>query len=111
MQTFTRRYRYWFPLSALAIVALLFWGCKKSDSGGGNNNANATSQICNQVKGTEAVYWDLMNGIPRTDIPGGLPTISTVGGTYSHPSYPLLTFIYPPGYTPQTDPSQGYIGV
>src|ERR1043166_5719569 len=110
MQTFNYPGRYCFLLFALAVITGLFEGCKKN-SDNGNNPANLTSQICNQVTGTEAVYWDLMNGIPRTDIPGGLPTISSVGGTYSHPSYPLLTFIYPPGYVPQTDPNQGYIGV
>src|ERR1043165_8183184 len=109
MQTFICTWRNSFLLALFAISSTFFEGCKKS--GDNNNPANLTSQICAQVTGTEAVYWDLMNGIPRTDIPGGLPTISSVGGTYSHPSYPLLTFIYPPGYVPQTDPNQGYIGV
>ena len=90
---------------------LLLWGCKKSSNNGSKNAANATSHICGNVTGIEAIYWDLMNGVPRTDIPGGVPKIATIGGTYSHPSFPLLSFIYPPGYTPQTDPTSGAVGV
>jgi len=93
-------------LLTLTLCSTLFCGCKKSY----NPATDATSQICSQVKGTEAVYWDLMNGIARTDIPGGLPTISTAGGTYSNPSFALLTFIYPAGYTPYTDNNPGWIG-
>ncbi|UAY53460.1 hypothetical protein [Ferruginibacter albus] len=82
------------------------YSCSKSDA-----SDNATSQICSNVKGTEAIYWDLMNGIPRTDIPGGLPTLKSHGGTYIHPTVPLLTFMYPAGYTPNTDNTSGAVGV
>src|ERR1700761_8042182 len=84
-------------------LGLLFFQCKKGSNEKNNNNAiDATSHICGQVTGVEAIYWDLMNGIPRTDLPNGLPTVTNPGGTYIHPSFPLLTFIYPSGYTPQT---------
>jgi hypothetical protein len=91
---------------------LLFFQCKKGSNEKNNNNAiDATSHICGQVTGVEAIYWDLMNGIPRTDLPNGVPTVTNPGGTYIHPSFPLLTFIYPSGYTPQTDPTSGAVGV
>jgi len=94
----------------LLVPVILLCECKK----GGNDNANkinkATSHICNEVTGVEAIYWDLMNGVPRTDL-GTVPTISSIGGTYSHPTYAPLTFIYPPGYTPQTDGTSGAVGV
>lgn len=96
--------------AALTICTLVYWGCKKNGTGPNKNTTNATSHICNEVTGVEAIYWDLMNGIPRTDL-GSVPTISSVGGTYIHPTYPPLTFIYPPGYTPQTDPTSGAVGV
>ncbi|HTH83098.1 MAG TPA: hypothetical protein VL490_09195 [Mucilaginibacter sp.] len=98
-----------FVLFVLATCALLFYACKKG--GSNSNGANLTSKICNDITGAEAVYWDLMNGIPRTDIPGGLPTIKAMGGVYSHPSFPLLSFTYPTGYTPHTDATAGAVGV
>lgn len=83
--------------------------CKKNNAN--NNVQNIKSQICDQVTGMEAVYWDIMNGVPRGDIPGGIPTIKTLGGTYSNPNHPLLGFPYPAGYQPFTDNTQGAIGV
>ncbi len=93
------------------VCGLLIWGCKKKSSAPAADPVKtATSKQCAQVTGVEAIYWDLMNGIPRTDL-GKVPTVASVGGSYTHPSYPLLTFIYPTGYTPTTDPNSGYIGV
>ena len=110
MKTSTSFHKINIFLLLLTVCGLLFYGCKKNGTTT-NPATDATSKICNQVKGTEAIYWDLMNGIPRTDIPGGLPTIATVGGSYSNTSFPLLSFIYPPGYTATTDPNSGWIGV
>lgn len=73
--------------------------------------ANLQSEICANVTGIEALFWDIMNGVPRGDIPGGVPTINNPGGTYSHPGVPLLGFQYPAGYTPQTDTTPNAIGV
>lgn len=99
-----------FFLTILSVCGQLFYGCKKSGNDA-KDNTNATSHICGQVKGVEAIYWDLMNGVPRTDLPGGLPTIANIGGSYSNPAFPLLSFIYPTGYTPQTDGTSGAVGV
>jgi len=110
MKTLTNFHKITFFMFALATSGLFIYGCKKS-GGVDKRIANATSHICNQVTGVEAIYWDLMNGVPRTDIPGGLPTLSSIGGTYSNPSFPLLSFTYPPGYTPQTDATSGAVGV
>ncbi|MEM7106132.1 MAG: hypothetical protein AAF502_23570 [Bacteroidota bacterium] len=63
---------------------------------------NATSQICPNVVGAEAVWWDITNGIPRGDLPGGTPVINNPGGTYFHPEFPALGFVYPAGYIPTT---------
>ncbi|MBS1504416.1 MAG: hypothetical protein JST32_20305 [Bacteroidetes bacterium] len=100
-----------FILTCMAL-GLLFFRCKKGANTNRNNNVNnATSHICGQVTGVEAIYWDLMNGIPRTDLPNGVPTVTNPGGTYIHPTFPLLTFIYPSGYTPETDQTSGAVGV
>ena len=100
-----------FTLLIPAVCALAFYACKKGSNTNTGNGANLTSKICSDINGVEAVYWDLMNGIPRTDIPGGLPTVKSIGGTYTHPSFPLLSFTYPTGYTPHTDATAGAVGV
>lgn len=74
---------------------------------------NATSQLCSDILGPEAIYWDVRNGIPRGDLPGGVPTIKNPGGQFSHPGFPLLGFMYPAGWNPETltDPSGTTVGV
>lgn len=112
MKTFKSLRRSGFFLVAVTLCILPLSECKKNNNNNNVNEAkNATSHICNDVTGVTAIYWDLLNGIPRTDIPGGVPTVKSIGGTYIHPSFPLLTFIYPAGYTPQTDPNSGFVGV
>lgn len=83
-------------------------GCSDNST---NAIDNLDSELCEDVRGIEALFWDIMNGVLRGDIPGGVPTISNPGGTYSHPGFPLLGFQYPAGYTPQTDPNPNAIGV
>ena len=97
-------------LSITLFFLLLFivTGCSDNST---NSTANLQSEICGNVRGGEAVFWDIMNGVPRGDIPGGVPTIKNPGGTYIHPTIPLLGFQYPAGYTPQTDFTQNAIGV
>ena len=70
-----------------------------------------TPSTCPGLPGVEGLFWDIMNGVPRGDIPGGVPTIANPGGTYRHPAVPLLGFQYPAGYTPSTDRTPNAIGV
>ncbi|MFQ5631462.1 MAG: hypothetical protein ACE5I1_22050 [bacterium] len=76
---------------------------------GGNNELTApeqlqaaTSQICQNISGAPAIFWDMSNGIIRADLPGGVPTVKNIGGTFFHEAYPPLSFIYPTGWTPET---------
>lgn len=64
--------------------------------------ASATSNLCPNVTGTEAILWDLYNGFIRTDVSVLPPPIPIGGGSYTHPAFPLLGFIYPGGWTPTT---------
>ncbi|MFW2389169.1 MAG: hypothetical protein ACN4G0_12580 [Polyangiales bacterium] len=80
------------------LVALASCG----DNGNGPAAANATSDLCPNVRGTEAILWDLYNGIPRTDTSVLPPPVPVDGGVYSHPALPLLGFVYPGGWTPTT---------
>ena len=85
-----------------AGVVLLSWTLVACGDSGAQSAANATSTICPDVRGAEAILWDLYNGIPRVDTSVLPPDIPPVGGSYSHPAFPLLGFIYPPGWAPQT---------
>lgn len=93
----------------LIILLVLFAGnCSNNST---SSISNVPSNICAEISGIEGLYWDIMNGISRGDIPGGVPTINNPGGTYIHPQIPLLGFQYPAGYTPQTDTTPNAIGV
>lgn len=92
----------------LLFCSVITMSCSDNST---NATANLQSEICENVTGVEALFWDIMNGIPRGDIPGGVPVIRNPGGTYIHPGVPLLGFQYPAGYTPQTDFTQNAIGV
>jgi len=90
------------------LCSLLFLGllmsCSKDDGGNSKEEdeleqvAGAVSQICAEVNGMEAIYWDLFNGISRGDIPGGIPTLDFPGNQFIHSGYPALGFTMPAGY-------------
>jgi hypothetical protein len=96
-------------LQLILFLSILTFGC--SDNSTNSQAVNVPSEICSNIVGIEGLYWDIMNGIPRGDIPGGVPTIKNPGGTYFHPQIPLLGFQFPAGYTPQTDNTPNAIGV
>ncbi len=85
-------------LMFISIVLLVSISCNKQDEDISQIIDNVPSQICSDITGVTGLYWDLSNGIPRSDIPGGVPTIKNAGGTFSHPVLPLLGFEYPAGY-------------
>ena len=64
--------------------------------------ASATSNLCANVTGTEAILWDLYNGVIRTDVSVLPPPVPVPGGSYTNPAFPLLGFIYPAGWSPTT---------
>ncbi len=84
----------------LTAVAVALVSC--GDNGGVQTAAGATSALCPNVLGTEAILWDLYNGVIRTDVDVLPPPIPTGGGSYTNPTFPLLGFIYPGGWTPET---------
>lgn len=85
-------------------LLIIFTACNNDDETAvGPNLNNASSQLCQNVRGAEAIYWDLSNGIPRTDLPGFVPpTVRTPGGSFLHPDFPPLSFEYPAGYSTET---------
>ncbi|MEZ5008435.1 MAG: hypothetical protein R2753_09845 [Chitinophagales bacterium] len=96
-------------LSGLFILMITITSCGNDEV---NQIANAKSNICSNVTGSEAIYWDLENGIARTDLPGGIPPqVDNIGGTFSHQDFPLLGFNYPVGWTPEQLRGNGTVGV
>ncbi len=94
-------------VAMMTVFALALSAC--GGGGGGGSTAAATgpnaaqeavSNICPNVRGMEAILWDLYNGIPRTD--NVLPPPFPVGPSYTHPSAPLLGFSHHPDWTPNT---------
>jgi hypothetical protein len=73
--------------------------------------ANFNSQICNNVQGPEALYWDYAHGlpVPLTEP----PLISNPGAQFIHSQYPALGFTMPQGYaaTEILDQQTATIGV
>ena len=80
-------------------IAWLLLSCSKRDNPSQEAQlANMTSQLCNNLRGVQAMYWDMNNGVLRGDIPGGVPTIKNPGAYFIHSGYPALGFQMPQGY-------------
>lgn len=83
----------------------LFWSCS-SDDDGTNNLQSIQSQICTNIQGPTAAFWDSANGIPPplTQI----PILDNPGQIYIHSFQPLLNFTLPQGFTAfEVSPGQG----
>ncbi|WP_282040769.1 hypothetical protein [Winogradskyella flava] len=81
------------------LLAFLIVSACSSDSNNNNRNqlANFTSQLCENVTGPTAGYWDNAHGLPLplTQI----PTIANPGQQFIHSQYPQLGFTLPNGYS------------
>ena len=88
----------------LIILIIFFAACNNGEDEQVNPDINnIISQNCSNVRGAEGLYWDLSNGIPRTDLPGFVPpTVSVAGGAFLHPDFPPLSFEFPAGYATET---------
>ena len=82
----------------LAIISFLC-ACSSNDDVTNPGLNQFQSQICNNVVGPTAAYWDNAHGlpIPLTQI----PTIANPGQQFIHSQYPALGFTMPQGYTAQ----------
>jgi hypothetical protein len=65
-------------------------------------SSSATSELCADVRGLEAVYWDFINGVPRGDLPSTAFTIpfdvDFAQSPYSNSVSLLLGFVVPQGW-------------
>lgn len=95
-----------------ATLVLIFLGSCNSDDGGDTNNLQGVnSQICANVQGPAAIYWDFANGIPAPLT--APPLITNPGQQFIHSQLPLLGFTIPQGFTAFeiTEPQTRTLGV
>lgn len=82
--------------SFLLLITLVF-SCSSDDGVGNDNLANFQSQLCPNVSGPTAAYWDKTHGIqPPLNQPSILKATS---GQFIHSQHPYLGFPVPQGYT------------
>ena len=82
----------------LGFLIILLSACSSdSNNNNANNLNNFTSQLCDNVSGPTAAYWDNAHGLPLplTQI----PTLANPGQQFIHSQYPALGFTMPQGYT------------
>lgn len=96
---------------SLFIIAAVVLSCSSDGDGGDNNLTNFRSEICNNVVGPTAAYWDYANAmpIPLTQV----PILKNINGQFIHSQLPYLGFPMPQGYsaTEVTIPQTQTIGV
>ncbi len=98
-------------LILIVSIAFLLTNCGKENNFQAQL-ASLSSNICDDISGAQSIYWDLSNGVIRTDLPGGIPpTVNNIGGVFSHDDFPLLGFSYPEGWTPEQLSGNGTVGV
>lgn len=84
-------------LHLLLALTILVTSCSSDNAGGDNNLANANSQICNNVTGPTAVFWDYANGLPTPLTQA--PLLKNTNGQFIHSQLPYIGFPLPQGYT------------
>lgn len=97
------------PIKALKFILLIFFftSCSKDADNNANDLRNFTSQLCQNISGPTAAYWDNGHGLP---IPlTNIPTLSNPGQQFIHSQYPALGFTMPQGYSASED--QNGLGV
>ena len=98
-------------LFPILVLLFTFASCNNDEEVGPDLN-NVASQLCNNIRGAEGLYWDMSNGVPRTDLPNFMPpTVKQFGGSFLHPDYPPMSFEYPAGYTTEMLRGQQTAGV
>ncbi len=100
---------YMKPINFLkfALVIFFFTSCNKDSNNDPNDLRNFTSQICENITGPTAAFWDSSHGLPLPLT--SIPTLSNPGQQFIHSQYPALGFTMPQGYTASED--QNGLGV
>lgn len=103
-------------VSTILLAALIFAlsSCSSGDSGAIGNQAfllGFRSQLCNNVGGAAAAYWDLSHSLP-VPLPE-VPLVQNPGQQFIHSQLPYIGFVMPQGFTgfEITDPATATLGV
>ncbi len=83
-------------LILFVLLGSLLVSCSKDENTTPDPIVNFSSQICANVNGPSAVYWDYAHGLatPLTQI----PVIANPAGQFIHSQYPGLALTIPQGY-------------
>lgn len=96
-----------FFLFSILIISI---SCSKDDSSIDDIQA-VNSQICNNVSGATALYWDFSHGLPTSITQ--VPLLKNPGQQFIHSQLPLLGFTIPQGFSAfeLADPISATFGV
>tara|TARA_R110002072_G_scaffold174802_5_gene330415 strand:- start:6422 stop:7171 length:750 start_codon:yes stop_codon:yes gene_type:complete len=78
------------------LSALMFLSCSSDDNEINDPLVNFQSELCANITGPTAGYWDSVHGLPLPIT--NVPTIANPGGQFIHSQYPALGFQMPQGY-------------
>jgi len=101
-------------ISLIATLILIMSSCSSSDNGAVGNQAfllGFRSQLCTNVSGATAAYWDLSHSLP-VPLPE-VPLVQNPGQQFIHSQLPYIGFVMPQGFTgfEITDPATATLGV
>jgi len=81
----------------ILIIIITLCSCNNDSTNTNTNLSNFTSQLCNNISGPTAAYWDNAHGLP---LPlNQIPTLANPGQQFIHSQYPALGFTMPQGYS------------
>ncbi|MFK7833073.1 MAG: hypothetical protein AB8B52_07345 [Winogradskyella sp.] len=84
-------------LLKISLLFICFNSCSKNSTSDPNNLRNFNSELCLNISGPTAAYWDNAHGLPLPLT--SIPTLSNPGQQFIHSQYPALGFIMPQGYS------------
>ncbi len=94
------------------VLSIFLFSCSKDEAGTTTEQVQqVTSQVCANVNGFEAIYWDFAHSIlvPLTEV----PLIKNPGQQFIHSLHPLIGFTIPQGFSgfEITEPQTATLGV
>lgn len=98
-------------LYAGAALFFLLFSCSKQDDDANQQAQQFTSQLCENVNGYEAMYWDFAHSLPAPL--SEIPILKNPGMQFIHSQQPLIGFIIPQGFSAFeiTEPQTATLGV
>ncbi|MGB5555526.1 MAG: hypothetical protein WBM83_12760 [Flavobacteriaceae bacterium] len=97
--------------TAMVLCVLTISCSKDTNEDTATSLQTANSQICANIQGASAIYWDFSNGLPTSMTQA--PLLKNPGQQFVHSQLPLLGFTMPQGFSAfeVTDPLTATLGV